>query len=223
MNLNADLYVNGNLQSNGYHFQPLQKGSIKARNETLVEMVRAKTVLHLGFSDHKDLIDKKLAKGTWLHALIADSSAFAYGFDTNASAVAHVRNLGFTDVTANRDDVPRRTWDILLMPDVIEHLPNVARELQMIREQFLFNEIVITTPNAFRLRNRCYFRTEVVNSDHRYWFSPFTLARCLSDCGYGDIQLSYTEGSRIRRPLVRQANLLADGLLARATPKQRIV
>ena len=49
-----------------------------------------------------------------------------------------------------------------------------------------FDNIIITVPNAFWLQNlRFAFRTrEGINTDHRHWFSPFTLLKHLRTAGF---------------------------------------
>ena len=48
------------------------------------------------------------------------------------------------------------------------------------------NELVITVPNAMSIKNTVFSfsNKEQINSDHYYWFSPYTLSRILIKAGF---------------------------------------
>ena len=213
-----DEFVSGRRFSNGHRCQIQYRGPLLARNAYLSEEVSGLTVLHVGFADHLELIQEKRQSGTWLHDVLRESAKVCIGYDVNTDAVRRAADLGVAEVYSSLEQVPRLHFDLLLLPDVIEHLPNVQATLEGLSRDVSFSEILVTTPNAFRLRNRLYMSEEVVNSDHRYWFSPVTLARTLVSSGYRNVQVGFTEGSRRRQRLARVRPLLADGLIARATP-----
>jgi hypothetical protein len=61
-------------------------------------------------------------------------------------------------------------------------------------------ELVTTTPNVFRIQNliNTLRAREYINSDHRYWFSPYTLAKVLSQAGYDDVEIDLVWDAPLR-------------------------
>jgi 2-polyprenyl-3-methyl-5-hydroxy-6-metoxy-1,4-benzoquinol methylase len=193
-------YLSGAEFSNGRHFSIPASPPIE-RDALLVEMARGKRVLHVGCADHLEIIDRKIADGRYLHAQLERSAASLIGCDTNERSMAHMRAKGFRDLFLPQD-VPEQAFDVVLVPDVIEHVPNVGSFLGELK-RYRAGSYVITTPNAFRFMNRLYLTSELVNSDHRYWFSPYTLARVCVDAGFRIRQMRYTD-TIARRNLVRR-------------------
>ena len=78
-----------------------------------------------------------------------------------------------------------------------------SKFLHSIRERFKNNvdKIVLTTPNAFRWNNfvNSFRNIEIVNTDHRFWFTPFTLSKIVIDAGYIINSLGYFEHGKIAR------------------------
>jgi 2-polyprenyl-3-methyl-5-hydroxy-6-metoxy-1,4-benzoquinol methylase len=100
-------------------------------------------------------------------------------------------------------------FDYIYIPDVIEHIGNPVDFLESIRDRFKTNveKIILTTPNAFRWNNfmNSFKTIEVVNTDHRFWFTPFTLSKIVTDAGYEINKLGYFEhGSLSRRQVFRK-------------------
>src|SRR5438132_937719 len=79
--------------------------------------------------------------------------------------IAELRALGYAEVY-RPDEAPDRTYDLCLLADVIEHVGDVVAFLRSMR-RYRFERLVVSTPNAFRLRN-FLSRGETVNTDHRY-------------------------------------------------------
>ena len=50
------------------------------------------------------------------------------------------------------------------------------------------DKLIITVPNAFSLENLFFTlsKKECINSDHRYWFSPYTIAKI---CTLAEIEI----------------------------------
>ena len=99
--------------------------------------------------------------------------------------------------------------DYILIPDVIEHIGNPVEFLQAIRKRFKNNaeKVILTTPNGFRWDNfiNSFKSKEVINTDHRFWFTPFTLSKIVSDAEYKIISLGYFEhGKLLRRQIIKK-------------------
>jgi len=188
-----------------------QKSDILYRDDYLLEISRNKSILHLGFVDHIPLIDEKIKKGNWLHKKLMDVSSLCYGLDINEEGIKYIQdtynydNLYAIDITS--DSIPERIlntkFDYILIPDVIEHIGNPVAFLQSIKERFKDNaeKIILTTPNAFRWNNfiNTFKNIELINTDHRFWFTPFTLSKIVTDAEYEINSLGYFEHGKLSR------------------------
>jgi hypothetical protein len=184
-------YLRGERFSAGAHFDLGNRGPALRRIDRLVELARGRRVLHIGCCDHAPLVADKIARGIYLHKNLCDVASACVGADTNADGVQQLRQLGFAEVYGPAD-VPAQDFDICLAPDVIEHVGDPVSFLRGLR-QYRFERLVIATPNVFRWRNALP-GGECVNTDHRFWFSPFTLCKVLVDAGYRPTQLELCHG-----------------------------
>ena len=194
-------YLSGKTFSNGVRFDLGNRGRAQRRFERVVDLCRDRSVLHVGCCDHVELIRDKVARGVYLHQNLCNAARRCVGVDINAAGVDLLHDLGFPDVHVP-DDVPDIEYDICLLGDVIEHVGDVVSFLQSMR-RYRFKELVVVTPNLFRLRN-FLSSGEVVNTDHRYWFSPYTLAKVLVDAGYRPqrIELCHSDYASARGALL---------------------
>jgi hypothetical protein len=194
-----------------------QKKDNLYRDDYLVEKAKNKNILHLGFVDHLPLIDEKIKRGNWLHKKLIDVSALCFGVDINKEGIEYIKDkynyddLYVADITSEL--IPKEILDVkfdyIYIPDVIEHIGNPVDFLESIRDRFKTNveKIILTTPNAFRWNNfmNSFKTIEVVNTDHRFWFTPFTLSKIVTDAGYEINKLGYFEhGSLSRRQVFRK-------------------
>ena len=174
-------FLSGATFSNAHRFDLGNRGRAPRRVERLVEICRGQRVLHVGCCDHLDLIRGKVEQGVYLHQQLCGVATRCVGMDINAKGIALLRELGFPAVHLP-DDVPDDDYDLCLLADVIEHVGDVVAFLESM-QRYRFRQLVVATPNAFRLRN-FLSRGELINTDHRYWFSPYTLCKVLADAGY---------------------------------------
>ncbi len=196
---NATPYLGGDDFSKGYAFRfELDKDDLiyRSRNEILIEQCRDKKIIHLGCVDHNiKIISEKLARSKWLHAELVAVAEHCLGVDINAKGIDYISNtIGIRDVIALdivHDEcsvITSRKWDILLIPDVLEHINDPVAFLSEIRRKFdkCISTVIITVPNAFALQNFSYSRRniECINTDHRYLFSPYTLAKVATEAGF---------------------------------------
>jgi hypothetical protein len=164
-----------------------------ARDDYLVDKLKGKKVIHVGFVDHLPLIEQKINSNSWLHKKLDDVTELCLGIDINEEGVEFVKNnLGFQNVLALdilNNQLPgeyqHADWDYIILPDVIEHLGNPVEFLCHLKERFstICSNLIVTTPNAFRYRNFLYSMKNIehINSDHRFWFTPYTLTKLFSD------------------------------------------
>lgn len=207
-------YLLGNELSNGHYFE-VYKNELHERNNLLVKLVSRKKILHLGCADHISLIAEKRKTGRYLHDLLVKSASLVVGADINQSALDEMRKFGIENLYHVNDIPEDIKFDLILVPDVIEHLGNVNEFLAGLEKYK--SPIVITTPNAYRLANRFQLRAELVNTDHKYWFSPYTLAKSIYDAGYEVEKFYYTDALSLRSPIKSLLNLIypltRDGLV----------
>ena len=207
--------------SNGQRFDLGNRGRAKRRSERLLELVRGRRVLHVGCCDHLDLIRAKVEQGVYLHQVLCQVAAHCVGLDVNEAGVALLRELGFAEVYTP-SEMPLANFDVCLLADVIEHVGDVVSFLQSMR-RYRFSEMVVVTPNVFRLGN-LLTSGEVVNTDHRYWFSPFTLCKVLVDAGYSPtrVELCHTDHvswrGALKARLLDFAPKYRDTLMVTAAP-----
>jgi SAM-dependent methyltransferase len=157
-------------------------------------LVQGKTVLHIGCTDHKELIDIKMKNHEYLHVKLMEHARIIHGIDINKEAIDYLRtkynitNIYYCDVTQPK--IPNEllvSYDIVLIPEVIEHILNLGNFLKSVR-RFMSPKslLVIGTPNTFKLHS--FFTVlkgyEEVNPDHKYYFSYSTLKCLLGGAGF---------------------------------------
>lgn len=206
------------------------------RLQLLSAAVAGKNVVHLGFCDHLPSIEPRRRAGRWLHDHLIARANRCLGIDIDAKAVAFVRDTCKVDDVAcvdicseaSRAVLGTSRWDTLLIPEVLEHIGNPVSFLKKIatlhRDSFM--RVIITVPNAFRggsitnaLRGH-----EAINSDHRFYFTPYTIMKVAVDAGLTLESLSFArftelKGVRgaLKGALLRQMPMLSEDLVLTAT------
>jgi hypothetical protein len=160
----------------------------------LTKAAEGKKVIHLGCVDHLPLVDKKIASDTWLHKLLDDKATRCLGIDINAEGIDYMQELGYKDSLAIDliNDEPSKLildehWDLIILGELMEHIDNPVLFLSQIREKYghVIDKVLMTVPNGLRWINfkRVLRNKEVINSDHRFWFTPYTLAKVCTHAG----------------------------------------
>lgn len=189
-NTNWQPYLDGSKFSAGALFQiaPYRRGS-QDRLAFLQELCAGKRVIHFGFADHLPLIKKKIEKGEWLHSRLIEVAEVCVGLDNDANAVPYVtEEIGIPNcfvfdlfTSALPDEVAKKNWDIVLLGEIIEHVDDPVSFLKSLRQIFspIATQLIVTAPNALSLENVYYSLRdrEFINTDHRYWFTPYTLLK----------------------------------------------
>ncbi|MCB8571923.1 glycosyltransferase [Bilophila wadsworthia] len=170
------------------------------RLDYLISCVRGKRVLHIGCCDHLSLIDTKIANGTWLHGIFLQEAASCFGIDIDKDAIMYLtkkkyKNIYVADVMCDLPKaIKQEHFDVVVLGEILEHLDSPGVFLQKLHSHFDYQyELVITVPNAFFWENfkNCINHFERINSDHRFWFTPYTICKLLSGGGYVPQQVSY--------------------------------
>jgi hypothetical protein len=174
-----------------------------SRIEELVELCDSKRVLHIGFTDHLPLIADKIKRRVWLHSLLLERAKKCVGLDVNREALEYcINTLQLPDIYYHNilidpplPTVADSTWDIAILGEVVEHLSDPVAFLTALRVKYgkKIKKIAISVPNALDLSNFLLARhsLECINTDHRFWFTPFTLAKIAHDAGFMPEEFRY--------------------------------
>jgi glycosyltransferase involved in cell wall biosynthesis/2-polyprenyl-3-methyl-5-hydroxy-6-metoxy-1,4-benzoquinol methylase len=158
-----------------------------------VERARGRNVLHLGAVGSM-CRSATVSPSDSLHAHLSQAAANCVGVDNNHAAVTelseqgHFHNLIDADVAKlSRAGVDLPTIDVIVAGDIIEHLPDPGRALEVLSAlSDPGTELVLTTPNALgaaiflrNLRGR-----ELEGAQHLCSFNVFTLRNLLARYGW---------------------------------------
>ncbi len=190
-------FFTGKQYSNSLNFKPIfQTNDFQYLSKItfLKNIVKDKNILHVGCIDHNiDTIKNKIRKNKWLHKHLVESAKYVLGIDIKEKEIAYIKNeFGYDaealDITAPNSIINSKRYDALLLPDVIEHIGNPVDFLAKIRTALKgnINQIILTVPNAFYKKNYTFAKKnyEEINSDHRFWFTPYTICKILIDSGF---------------------------------------
>lgn len=162
------------------------------------------TLIDVGCCGHLMNIDKQIKNGTWLHGELDGFTSENWGVDINETACKYLsKNYGrqdiiegdiLTDVEKIKKFIGGGQKDYILLADVIEHTDDPIGFLKGIGNHKYARKIVITVPNAFHFVNLWFAsrNMEVINSDHKFWFTPFTLMKCCNEAGVIVEELDFT-------------------------------
>ena len=189
----------------------------KEKNHPLVRETRlsilkkeseGKKTIHLGCCDHLELINQKRTEGNWLHDILTTSSETCIGLDICQEGVEHAHHIGVSnimlcDITKNvpKEISDNSLWDMIIAGEILEHVDNPVLFLNAIHNQLknYVKEIIITVPNAWRWSNIRNISNgiEFINSDHRYWFTPYTLVKICLESNFIPKKFYYVENQTV--------------------------
>jgi 2-polyprenyl-3-methyl-5-hydroxy-6-metoxy-1,4-benzoquinol methylase len=235
-------YLSGS-EFDNYRIFPLTISNqtlLETRQDLLLKLVKGKKIIHIGCVDHLEIIEEKIKKNQWVHKLITEASDKCLGIDINEEGIEFLSNkLGFKNVIVhnviNDDPAPeivKEQWDFLVLGEILEHVDNPVEFLSALAEKYGKNVkgIIVTVPNAFNLNN---FRNtlkniEYINTDHRFWFTPYTLAKVFYRSGINPNE-AYTclfepASSRgmLSKIMLRRFPLLRDTLVMAGSFRRKV-
>ncbi|GEP94782.1 methyltransferase domain-containing protein [Chitinophaga cymbidii] len=189
-------YLKGNKFSNAYSY-PIShpEKEVLYRMDYIEKLVENKHILHLGCTDHIPLIKEKISKNLWFHKRLTQASATCLGIDIDAEAIRYVNEeFNFSNIIEHnivldspRQEITSKNWDYMILGEIVEHLSNPCEFLKSIKEKYpTIKRLIITVPNAFCFANilSSFRHNEFINTDHKFWFTPFTLAKISIIAGY---------------------------------------
>ncbi|WP_162052403.1 methyltransferase domain-containing protein [Pontibacter pamirensis] len=198
MQFNKELepYLDSTKFSNGLKVKLESNGApMQTRMDYIESIVNGKKIIHLGCTDHIPLIKAKISNNQWFHKRLTEKASRCLGVDINEEALSYVKNeLGYNDLILHNvvTDAPHPSiletkWDYLILGEILEHVNNPTLLLQTIQEKYgsCIEKMIITVPNAFDYKNFYYSLSniELINTDHRFWFTPYTLAKIAVEAG----------------------------------------
>jgi len=181
---------------------------VLSREAVITGIIEGKNVIHLGCSDHIPIIQEKIRNNTWLHKLITDNAKRCIGIDIDRESIDFLKNeLGYQNVyygdvlKKNINTITERKWDYVVFGEIIEHLDNPVNFLQIFKNRYgdFISKFIITVPNIYnrnQFRNMMKFK-EIINSDHRFWFTPYTISKILVSAGFRPEKVIYSNLSRL--------------------------
>ena len=149
------------------------------RGAVLGNFCAGKRVLHVGCADWP-ITNLK----TSLHLALDQVCAQLDGVDPHTAALdqlaPHVKGRLFSSLDEVTD-----SYDLVLVPEVMEHVPNVSDFLAQL-EAIDAGAFLISVPDAFQCRGRHFDYladsatfVEVVHPDHNAWYTPYTFANTI--------------------------------------------
>lgn len=188
ISVNAIPYVEGSEFHDAFPLTVKQPERLRERMEFIESLVQGKSVLHIGCLDHVPLIKHRMDNGRWLHSRLTEVASSCLGIDINREGIEFVRselgisNIAYGDIESEDnkvDGILAQHWDYVVFGEVIEHADNPVSFLKKFISTYgnQVGKVIITAPNAFRASNirHIFSGLEIINSDHRYWFTPYTI------------------------------------------------
>jgi len=183
-------YISGEKFLNSIAFRlPQKKTQIPKRIEQILQLCEDKRVVHLGCCDHVPLIEQKINSNRWLHDLLTKNSKECIGIDIDLDAISFIEkqfkitNVFHADITKELpEEVNKSNWDFLVLGEILEHIDNPVDFLSKIKKNCPnIKNIIISVPNAQSLTfaEGIKQNIEYINTDHRYWFTPYTLIKVM--------------------------------------------
>lgn len=174
---------------------PRREGTIKILKEMGVN-----NIVHIGCCGHLHNIKKQVESNTHFHRMLINDFEKVIGFDIERQAVECLSSFGISDIYAKdfveeAGDVERIILNsfgdspyLVLLPEVLEHIPNPVAFLEKIARHHgsRENKILISVPNAYGFGRVCgmlFHNREEINMDHKYMFTPTTILKVMCKAG----------------------------------------
>ena len=199
-------YLTGEKFSNYLKFKFENRTYIPNRIDLLESTLKDKVILHMGCCDHEDIIEEKIKNNTHLHVNISKIAKKCMGVDINIEALNKLKSLNidncmYYNVYESVDPIlENEIYDYILLGEILEHISDPVLFLKTIHEKFVnAKKIIITVPNAFSSRNIYNIKkgVEEINTDHKFWFTPFTISKVITEANFKLESIYFVDRSRI--------------------------
>jgi 2-polyprenyl-3-methyl-5-hydroxy-6-metoxy-1,4-benzoquinol methylase len=208
-NNHLEKFLSGDHFSNLEKFRFDKRAYIYYRLDLLDHLLKDKTVLHFGCCDHENLIEEKISDNSHLQVRLSGITRKCTGIDNNMPGLNKLKELGIGNChyydlfTSKNDALEKEQYDYVLLGEILEHIADPSAFLKMIRTKFIHaGEIIITVPNAFSSKNFYNIKRgfEEINTDHKYWFTPYTLSKVARESGFKMKSIYFVDRSRLSIP-----------------------
>ncbi len=168
-------------KTSNFYNQKINISNIREwRFEFFAKTCLGKRVLHIGCADSM-VYDPESNLHIYLSKIYQNSdespapTTVLHGLDIDVETTKKLLEACPGTYFTSYEDV-KEEYDIVLVPEVIEHVPNVNSFLKDIFS-VKSKEYLITVPNMSVAQIFCddEYALEMVHPDHKYWFSPYTL------------------------------------------------
>ncbi len=227
-------YLSGENFGEQVAFEYAFKTPLKNRSHIISDIAKNRSILHIGCCDHSPLLREKISKGTWLHGILSNLANMCIGIDIDRSAIQNARtisgldNIYFGDITSENKiaEISENQFDYAIFGEVLEHIGNPVNFIAQFLENYAPNvkNVIITVPNALRGGNvlNIFKAREAINTDHRFFFTPYTLAKVAWDAGLlpTSVQMAhYSPAPPIKAAILNRFPLLAEDLILIGHPR----
>ena len=170
----------------------LPKASLVQRIPHVAELVRGKSVVHVGFVD-AGYQEMQASAGTWLHAHLGRAATHLVGIDLDVEGVERATAEGYEAYVADCRDpdavdaLGLEPADVVVAGEIIEHLDDPGSFLDGLHRLMRpGGELILTTPNASGLLNgfAAMAGAEINHPDHVILFSWRTLTNLMARHGW---------------------------------------
>lgn len=193
--------------ANYFYFQKMRVANVASRVRYMRELCLHKNALHVGCTDFPVFNPESN-----LHIQLKDYCQQLDGLDTDIEGMRklseYVQGRFYSDVK----DI-KGTYDIVLVPETIEHVPNIQEFLSSL-DSVRFSNIFFTAPcligwshcfnyrdvkgRAHQLLAEADEYIEEIHPDHKAWFTQYTLANCIEQYTNWRINsVMFLEGKRM--------------------------
>ena len=162
-----------------------------SRTNKFTEWCTDKNVLHLGCSSGRYIQDR-IKRGTFLHALLANSASKLSGLDIDEESLEIMKNMGFTNLYLGNveklsDSHLNEVFDIIIAGDLLEHITCPGSMLEGVKDLLpQTGQFIISTNNAFGLHYQIkrWLGLYEEHFEHVCFYSPETLIHLFERHGY---------------------------------------
>jgi hypothetical protein len=199
--------MSNNIELKGYSKKFPKTVNLGFRDEAIINLCRNKKVVHIGCTDWPNQ-EELMSNETLLHQKLFNIVEKVVGIDIDEDGISAYRSMYpneeffVGDVAASdglRKNLGKRELDLILIPDVIEHIEDGRRFLLGVREIALHTsaQVVLTTPNAFSLKTflPVFVNLDYTHPDHCALHNEFTLKHLIESAGFEIASISYYQRS----------------------------
>lgn len=178
--------ING--KQNAFWIQTPKKNKVNIFNRVdfILDYCKNQKVLHIGCTDYP-FAKKKLENHSLLNPLLKQVSANVTGIDNNKNSIEEYimltgdNEVYYCDIMQSYpSEVTSNGFDIILLSEVLEHLINPAKALDILHAHFTNGtQILVTVPNYAAVDGMAASlnKKEAIHPDHYWYFSPYTLCK----------------------------------------------